>query len=91
MAPEMFAAMHRGAAVDIYALGWLYIELFGGRLVWPGIYGLQIVQKVCGSFNQPPEMPSISHLPQRYWEVCEACCQLDKHKRRNVSQVLSLL
>ena len=51
MASEMFAAMHRGAAVDICALGCLYIKLFGGRRVWPGIDGLQIMQKVCGSFN----------------------------------------
>lgn len=39
MAPEMFTIGHRGAAVDVYSLGCLYIELFGkkeyGQLACP--------------------------------------------------------
>ena len=91
MAPEMFATTRRGAAVDIYALGCLYIQLFGGRRVWPGIDGIQIMQKVCGSFGQPPEMPAVSHIPQCFRQVCEECCQLDQYKRPNISHVLSQL
>ena len=61
MAPEMFSTAHRGPAVDVYALGCLYIELFGQRRVWPGLDGVQIMQKVCGSFNVPPmfQQPAI--------------------------------
>ena len=67
MAPEMFGSGHRNAAVDIYSLGCLYIELFGGNRVWPGISdGMQIMQKVCGSFHSAPEMPATSHPIEAY-------------------------
>jgi len=56
MAPEMFGGGHRSTAVDIYSLGCLYIELFGEKWVWEGITdGIQIMQKVCGSYNNPPK------------------------------------
>ena len=38
MAPEMFVPGYRGTGVDIYALGCLYIELFGQKMVWPGLF-----------------------------------------------------
>ena len=66
MAPEMFSRGHRGTAVDIHALGCLFIELFGQRRVWPGLDGMQIMQKVCGAFQQAPVMPSSNHILSRY-------------------------
>ena len=75
MAPEMFEAAHRSTAVDIYSLGCLYIELFGEKRGWEGITdGLQIMQKVCGTFNNPPTMPRVDHLPKMYENICKGCC-----------------
>ena len=91
MAPEMFVSGRRGTGVDIYALGCLYIELFGQKRVWPGLDGGQIMQKVCGSFAKPPEMPTTSHLPSRYRKMCHDCCQLDAKKRPPIATVLELL
>ena len=45
MAPEMFTTSHRGPAVDVYSLGCLLIELFGRHRVWPGLDGMQIMQR----------------------------------------------
>lgn len=62
MAPEMFTLSHRGTSVDVYVFGCLLIELLGGKRVWNNLTGPQIMQKVCGSYNSPPEPPVASHL-----------------------------
>ena len=80
MALEMFQPAHRGTAVDMYSLGCLYIELFGGERVWGKVTGIQIMQKVCGSYNCPPEMPRVTHL-------CTACCELDPDNRPSAQDV----
>lgn len=91
MAPEMFAAGRRGKAVDIYSFGCLLIELFGEKRVWEGLStGMEIMQKVCGSYNNPPIMPQTSHLPQVYCSICDACCQLDALKRPNIDTVIEM-
>ena len=64
MAPEMFKASRRGAAVDMYSLDCLYIELFGKRRVWYGLDGPAIMQKVLGSY------PDTSHLPPEVGNLC---------------------
>ena len=63
MAPEMFKKSKRGPAVDVYSLGYLFIELFGRQRVWPGLDGPDIMLKVLGSYDTPPEGPETSHLP----------------------------
>ena len=73
----------RGPDVDVYALGCLYIELFGWRGVWPGLNRVQIMQKMWGSLNIPPLMPATSHLHSRFRKVSSFCCQLDKHPQDN--------
>jgi len=88
MAPELFSQRNRGTAVDIYSLGCLYIELFGQVRVWPGLAGMQIMQKVCGSFSSPPIMPNTSHLETKYRKICMACCQLNASQRPKISAVL---
>ena len=92
MAPEMFGTQNRGTAVDVYSLGCVYIELFGENKVWPGITdGLQIMQKVCGSYNCPPTMPQTTHLPTAYRNICDGCCQLDAKRRLKIEGVIELL
>jgi len=91
MAPEMFGTGQRGTAVDIYEFGCLCIQLFGQRRVWPGLDGMQIMQKVCGSFSNPPAMPATCHLHSKYRKICSTCCQLDRKKRPQIGAVLKLL
>ena len=88
MAPEMFGAAHRSTAADVYSLGYLYIELFGGKWVLKGITdGMQIMQKVCRSYNNPPEMPRVDHLGPIYVKICKGCCELDPKKRLPINDV----
>ena len=92
MAPEMFGTGHRSTAADIYSLGCLYIELFGERRVWEGITdGVQIMQKVCGSYNNPPTMPRVDHLEPIYGNICKDCCDLDPKKRLEIDAVFKSL
>lgn len=92
MAPEMFGKGHRGVAVDVYALGCVYIELFGRKRVWPNLRsGLEVMQKVCGCYGNPPTMPETGHLPATYRNLCVNCCQLDCKKRINTTKVLQFL
>jgi len=90
MAPEMFGASHRTTVVDVYSLGCLYIELFGEKRVWEGITdGMQIMQKVCGSYNIPPQMPSTDHLPPMYASICKGCCKLDPKQRLHIDVIMT--
>ena len=92
MAPEMFSVSHQSAAVDIYSLGCLYIELFGKKRVWPaGMSSAQIMQKDCGSYRSPPVAPSTCHLTPSQQTLCIGCCQLDYKKRLNIHQVIDLI
>lgn len=87
IAPEMFTQGHRGTTVDIYALGCVYIELMGQKRVWPKMGGIEIMQKVCGSFNSPPVKPATCHLYSIYREICDICCELDAKKRPKIEWI----
>ena len=91
MAPEMFRKGHRSRAVDIYALGCLFLELFGKRRVWPGLDGPDIMMKVLGSYGTPPEMPDTSHLESCYQSLCQKLCQLDAKNRPCSAEVIEML
>ena len=92
MASEMFGAAHRSMAVDVYSLDCLYIELFGGKRVWEGIMDrMQIMYKVCGSYNNPPKMPEVDHLDPIYGKICKGCCQLDPKKRLQIDDICKSL
>ncbi len=88
MAPEMFKQCRRGALVDIYSLGCLYIELFGRKRVWPGLDGPAIMLKVLGSYNVPPEGPSTTHLPKSIVNLVSAMCELDPLNRPDSAEYL---
>ena len=66
MAPELYTPSRRGTPVDIYSFGCLLIELFGGKRVWAGLSSAEIMQKVCGCYEQPPCGPSVQHLEHKY-------------------------
>ena len=91
MAPEMFKASRRGAAVDMYSLGCIYIELFGRRRVWCNLDGPSIMQKILGSYEVPPQGPSTSHLPPEIGELCSKLCNLDPSKRLKSQEALEVV
>ena len=92
IAPEMFTIGHQGAAVDVYSLGCLYIELFGKKRVWPaGMSSPQIMQRICGSFQCPPMGPSVDHLPPKQQLLCSLYCQLVYKMQPKISKVIKLL
>lgn len=89
MAPEMYTKSCRGPAVDIYSLGCLYIELFGKRRIWENMDGAEIMLKVLGAFDVPPQGPSTSHLLPVYANLCSQMCSLDPTLRPTCNEVLS--
>lgn len=91
MPPEMFKKCHRGTPVDIYSFGCLVIELYGEKRVWNELAGVEIMQKVCGSYNSPPQMPCTDHLPVAISKFCNLCCQLDAARRPTIHEVLKML
>ena len=92
MAPELFGASKRGTAVDIYSLGCLYIELFGERKVWPGLNtAVEVMQKVCSSYNTAPTMLKTNDLPLLYAKLCNSCCQLNAKDLLNIDAVIEQL
>ena len=93
MAPEMFQKGHRGPAVDIYSLGCLLIELFGGRRVWLDLDGPQfiIMVQLLGTFNTPPRLPDMSHLKEPFLSVCQKLCQYDATERPKIGEVKEML
>ena len=71
------------------SLGCLYIELFGERKVWPGLNtAVEVVQKVCGSYNTAPTMPKTDDLPLLYAKLCNSCCQLNAKDHVNMDVVI---
>ena len=91
MAPKMFGPGRRGPGVDIYSFGCLLIELFGQQKVWGTTTGMQIMQKVCGSFKSQPQPPAIDHLPMHVQHICKACCQLDSSSCPKIGEVVKML
>ena len=91
MAPEMFRKARRGTAMDIYSLGCSLIELFGCRRVWPNLDATEIMMRVCGSYEDPPTMPDLSHLTEGHQVVCNACCQLNGASRPSIDEVLDMI
>lgn len=84
-------ATHRGTPIDIYAFGCLLIEIFGEKRVWKGLNGLQIMQRVCGTFRCAPTPPLVAHVPLFIKSVCTACCELEPAKWPSITDVAKML
>ena len=91
MAPEMFTKSRRGPAVDIYSLGCLFIELFGRQRVWRQLDGPGIMQKILGTYNNPPQGPSTAHLCPTFAIICSQMCALEANSRPGSREVLASL
>ena len=91
MAPEMFKKSHRGTPVDIYSLGCLFVELFARRRVWPNLDAPDIMMRVMGSYETPPQMPDTSDIKKPFDDICHKLCQLEAAKRPHSGDVLMML
>ena len=56
---EQLQAGEIDESVDVYALGCMFVELFGERKNWEGLSALQILMKVAVEGH----VPDYSHLP----------------------------
>ena len=63
---EQLKAEKINTAVDMYALGCIFIELFGERKVWEGLTAYQIMFKVAVEGGKP----DFSHLPESVKPIC---------------------
>jgi len=91
MAPEMYGANRRGTGVDIYSFGCLMIEVFWQKKVWDGLSGMNIMHKVCGFYNIPPQSPSVVHLPVHCQNICKLCCHTDSTKYPRTQDIVNIL
>ena len=90
-APEMFHSARRGSAVDIYSYGCLLIELFGHKRVWGRLQQMEIMHKVCGSYQTPPEPPDVQHIQPPLQDVCRNCTNLTPEERPSIHHILNSL
>ena len=91
MAPEMFKKSHRGTPVDIYSLGCLFIEVFARQRVWPNLDAPDIMMRIVGSYETPPQMPDTSDIKEPFKDICYKLCQLDAANRPKSGEVLAML
>ena len=80
---EQLKAGKINASVDVYALGCVLVELFGGKQIWPGLSAIQIMVKVAVE----GEVPVFSHLLESVQPIC-AQCLAEQDTRATASAVL---
>ena len=67
------------------------LEVFRQMRVWKGLIGMQIMQKVCGTYGCSPVPSSVSHLPLASSKICESCCPLEPTKRPSIENAIDML
>ena len=68
-----------------------FIELFSRRRVWPNLDAPDIMMRVLGSYDSPPQMPSTSDIKEPFNKICHELCQLEPAKRPKSGDVLKML
>ena len=79
---EQLKASDIDESVDVYALGCVFVELFGGKKIWEGLSAIQIMVKVAVE----GQVPAFSHLPSSVQPICDVCLQ--PKERRCTSSIL---
>ena len=84
--PEQLKGNNISCKADMYALGGVIVELFGGRPLWGDLQPLQIMYKV----GVEGKMPDTVHLPPEIEQVATMCLE-EETKRASAIKVLKLL
>ena len=88
MAPECYDDDAKlDEKIDLYALGVVLNEMFGGQRPFDGLNQMQIMRKV--DRKQHPDIPA--EMPPGLAQLCEDCMQYEPAKRPSASAVLSRL
>ena len=66
--PEQIKGELCGVGSDVYALGCIITEVFGGRAVWDNMGAHTIILKVAGG-----DFPDIHHLPVNISKIVKMC------------------
>merc|ERR1711862_470735 len=87
MAPECYEASYGKLTekVDIWAMGCIFIELFGNRLPY---YDCQSMAQLSARIlveRRPPDMPPTVEAPVR--EVASRCLEFDERRRINAGEL----
>ena len=85
-APEQLKGGSISCKVDVYALGGVIVELFGGRPLWGDLQPLQIMYQV----GVVGKMPESSHLSPEIQQIVRMCFE-EETKRASAVKVLRSL
>eukprot|EP00916_Digyalum_oweni_P017035 GHVL01027920.1.p1 GENE.GHVL01027920.1~~GHVL01027920.1.p1 ORF type:complete len:960 (+),score=178.31 GHVL01027920.1:760-3639(+) len=89
-APECFSERSNiNEKVDVWAMGCILIELFGGIIPHQSCNNVQQVVANILFRQKPPEIPS--HVPPQVTEIIKSCLIFDPNDRISSSTVLNLL
>ncbi len=83
--PEQLKGEECGIKSDIYALGCMLVEVFGGIAVWENLPPHTIILKVAGG-----SFPSVLHLPMEIQNITDLCL-VPLGERANATTVLKEL
>ena len=84
--PEQLKAEELGTTCDVYALGGVLTELFGGKPLWGDLSNCAIMFKV----GVEGTMPETEHLPPDIRKIV-SCCLCRAASRETAATVLLML
>ena len=83
--PEQLKGELCGVGSDVYALGCIITEVFGGKAIWSGMAPHTIILKVAGG-----SFPDIGHLSPKVQGIVKLCF-LTANKRASATEVLKAI
>merc|ERR1719197_2098605 len=90
MAPELFDCRTKiTEKVDIWAMGCIFIEIFGGTLPYDGITGLAELTRELLLHKRAPSLPR--HLPEVFGCIIHDCHNFDHSLRPSSKQIVHQL
>lgn len=90
MAPELFDCKTKiTEKVDLWSMGCIFIEIFGGTLPYDGINTLADLTRELLVHKRPPTVPR--HIPESLRQIMSRCHDFDYRQRPTANQVFELL